>query len=139
MSVKGLRASLKYKSKIRKTKLLLFVMWTPENRARVAEMTSQEAGHSLPPPLNSGDRRTCLLTVLLFLCPPHTHTMPLSSGYREAFCHLGHGAARMRCSGSVWQSITDIRIEGEPGPLSLSPGCVKFPFRQQLWLHVKSD
>lgn len=46
MSVKGLQASLKYKSKIRKTKLLLFVMWTPENRARVAEMTSQEAGQS---------------------------------------------------------------------------------------------
>lgn len=137
MSVKGLQASLKYKSKIRKTKLLLFVMWTPENRARVAEMTSQEAGHSLPPPLNSGDRRTCLLTVLLFLCPPHI--MPLSSGYQEAFCHPGHVAARMRCSGSVWQNITDIRIEGKPGLLSLSPKCVKFPFHQQLWLHVKSD
>ena len=90
MSVKGLRASLKYKSKIRKTKLLLFVMWTPENRARVAEMTSQEAGHSLPPPLNSGDRRTSLLTVLLFLCPPPT-PCPSAQGIEKLFVIWGMG------------------------------------------------
>lgn len=85
-------------------------MWTPENRARVAEMTSQEAGHSLPPPLNSGDRRS-LSPDSPALSVSSTHHAPQFRVSRS-FCHPGHVAAQVEMQ---WECLAEYNWQNREG------------------------